>query len=145
MKMTTAVRHLGIQQRIMLYVVVGLAIMFGAFAFVGFRATERATQLVFQERLNIASTMGGILERDFLHVERDVQEAAPAFLSSDRANLEPASQALLGHLSRTDPFPFFQVTGIAVISADGRLLAESGAPLLRSEGDAQVIASAATE
>ncbi len=48
--LTARFDRIGIQTRIMLYVTVGLAAMFGGFAWLGFRAVGDATQLVHEER-----------------------------------------------------------------------------------------------
>lgn len=136
-------QRLGLQQRIILYVAMGLAIMFGGFGLFSSRAIGQATQLVYQERLSIASTAAGILERDFLHAVRDAQEATPVLMDSDRAQLGVTVRTLLNHLSKTDPFPFFRVTGVAVLSDEGRLLAESGRPSSLPDREAAAISSAA--
>ena len=126
--MMTLFKRLGIQQRIMLYVTVGLVIMFGVFAIVGFLSVQQATKLVYEERLSIAYTTAGILERDFLHVARDVREEPIEFFMSDEQDLDAAAHRLLDHLSETDPFPFFRVTGVWVLTAGGEMRAGIGEP-----------------
>lgn len=128
MDVRTRFKRLGLQQRIMLYVLIGLAIMFGGFVFLGLRSIEQATELVYRERLSTAYTIAGILERDFLHVARDVQESGRQLREEDGQRLEIAGRRLLSHLAETDPFRFFHVTGVWVLDAEGRLLAEAGAP-----------------
>ncbi|MEK7863545.1 MAG: hypothetical protein AAB295_09810, partial [Chloroflexota bacterium] len=54
--------RIGIQTRIMLYVTLGLAAMFGGFAYLGFRAVGEATELVYEERLRTAYTTASIIE-----------------------------------------------------------------------------------
>ena len=49
MKKLTRYKRLGIQKRIMLYVTVGLTLMFGVFALVGLELVQRATELVYEE------------------------------------------------------------------------------------------------
>lgn len=49
--------RLGLQKRIMLYVAMGLVLMFGAFSYIGMQAVHRATELVFAERLAIARVL----------------------------------------------------------------------------------------
>jgi hypothetical protein len=56
-------RHLGLQRRIMLFVVLGLSRMFGSLAVIGLGAIDHSTQLVFRERLSTAHTTAPILER----------------------------------------------------------------------------------
>ncbi|MBI2866596.1 MAG: HAMP domain-containing protein [Chloroflexi bacterium] len=140
----TRFKRLGIQKRIMLYVAVGLVIMFGGFALVGFRSVREATQLVYEERLTTAYTTAGILERDFLHVSRDVDEVSAELFMADKERLEATAYRLLSHLSKTDPFPFFQVTGVWVITGEGMVAAVAGEPKIgSSEEVAQVISWAA--
>lgn len=67
-------KRLGIQKRVMLYVTLGLAVMFGSFALVGLQSIQEATELVYDQRPSIAYTTAGMLARDFLHVARDVGE-----------------------------------------------------------------------
>jgi hypothetical protein len=50
-------RHLGIQQRIMLYVTVGLVLMYGSLAFLGLQSIQQATDLVYAERLTFGISM----------------------------------------------------------------------------------------
>ncbi|MBI4336519.1 MAG: HAMP domain-containing protein [Chloroflexi bacterium] len=135
-------RHMGIQKRIMLYVTVGLLVMFSSFVFLGLRSISHATDLVYQERLNIAYTTVGILERDFLHIARDVQEELHLPVSPDDQGANEAARGVLDHLSTTDPFPFFHVTGVWVLGPDGTLIAESGYPKATStEGTTSMASS----
>lgn len=120
--MLTRYRRLGIQQRIMLYVVVGLAVMFGSFAFLGLQSIQQATDLVYEERLSTAYTIIGILRTDFSHVARDAQEESGGLAAADAQRQAIAAGDLLDHLSKTDPFRFFQVTGLWILDADGRFL-----------------------
>lgn len=66
-------RRLGLQKRIMLYVTVGLAALFGVVAVLGLDAIDEATRLVYRERLSTAHTTAGILERDFARVSATVE------------------------------------------------------------------------
>ena len=99
--MTRRFARLGIQKRIMLYVAVGLVIMFGGFGFLGFLSVREATQLVYEERLATAYTVAGIIERDFLHVARDVDEESRGLLRGDATKRASAAHALLDHLAET--------------------------------------------
>src|SRR5262250_593326 len=121
------IRHLGIQQRIMLYVTVGLVVMFGSIAFLGLQSIQQATDLVYAERLTRAFTIAGIFQSDFRHIDGDVQEEGPDLLV-DGASLDESARRLLAHLSDVDPFRFFRATGIWVIGQDGRHLAAAGSP-----------------
>lgn len=124
--------RLGIQKRIMLYVTLGLAITFGGFVFIGFRSINRATGFVYVERLNTAQTTAGIMERDFLHLSRDVTERSDRW-SGDQSSLDETAGTLFEHLSETDPFPFFMVTGVWVLDREGKILGHAGNPAPRSE------------
>jgi len=110
-------RRLGLQKRIMLYVTVGLALLFGVVAFVGLGAIDQATQLVFGERLTTAHTTAGILERDLARVATDVGEAELQLGPAAGAGASETAQRLLDHFTRTDPYPFFQVSGIWLLDA----------------------------
>jgi hypothetical protein len=58
----------------MLYVTVGLAVMFGVLALLGLGAIGQATQLVFAERLSTAETTAGMLEGGFARIAADARE-----------------------------------------------------------------------
>src|SRR6266508_1158019 len=74
--MNLSFRRLGLQRRIMLYVTLGLAAMFGFLVFLGLGAIDQASRLVFEERLSTAYTTAGIIERDFGRIATDVREAS---------------------------------------------------------------------
>jgi len=135
--------RLGIQTRIMLYVTVGLAIMFGGFASIGLRSVGEATRLVYEERLNTAYTTAGVLERDFLHVARDADEEFADVTAGGEERLEPLARALLSHLAGTDPFPFFRVTGVWVVTSAGVAKAAAGQPEIGSSDQIAKVVSAA--
>jgi signal transduction histidine kinase len=133
-------RHLGLQRRIMLYVTGGLAAMFGVLVFLGLGAIEEATQLVFTERLTTAYTTAGVLERDLTRVAIDSRETGAQLL---RTGAGPASekvaQGLLDYFRRTDPYPFFEVSGVWLLDDRGALLDEAGSPIsAAATGGAQV-------
>ncbi|MBI2885723.1 MAG: HAMP domain-containing protein [Chloroflexi bacterium] len=112
----------------MLYVTVGLALMLGSGAVVGLGSVEEATQLIYRERLSTAYITAGILERDFLHVARDAEEVSLDLLRGEAADPATAARAMLKHLSQTDPFPFFQVTGVWVLDGQSGAVATAGSP-----------------
>jgi hypothetical protein len=93
-------RRLGLQRRIMLYVTVGLALMFGVLAIVGLDAIDQATQLVFRERLSTASTTAGIMDRDFARVAADAREAGRLLSASGEPSPEIVVQSLLERFKR---------------------------------------------
>lgn len=126
--MAHRLRRLGLQRRIMLYVTVGLAAMFGVVALLGLDAIDQATQLVYRERLTTARTTAGIFERDFARVAAEVAEvqADPEFGS--RAP-QTAARRLLDRLAANRELSqFFSVSGIWLLDGRGRVLDEAGAP-----------------
>ncbi|MBI2958557.1 MAG: HAMP domain-containing protein, partial [Chloroflexi bacterium] len=136
---------MGIQRRIMLHVAVGLIVLFGAFATVGFLSVREATQLVYEERLATAYTVAGIVERDFLHVSRDVHEVFDEFPLWAGEASDIAARELLRHLSGTDPFPFFRITGVWIVAGDGRIRAAVGEPVAPQGKQATQVASWAAQ
>jgi two-component system sensor histidine kinase UhpB len=123
-------RHLGLQKRIMLYVVVGLAVMFGIVAVLGLAAIDEATRLVYHERLSTAHTAAGILERDFARVAAAIEEAHVELFPGSGSRV-PAGTAtrLLARFQRTpEVYPFFAIEGIWLLDGSGRVLDEAGVP-----------------
>ena len=119
----------GIQRRIMTYVAVGLVVVFAITAFLGLRAIQQATELVFAERLNTARTAVGILERDFRRIADDVEEFGDAILTARTPQtLAQTTSRLFDRIARTDFLAFQTVSGVWIVSAEGRLLAEAGRP-----------------
>jgi signal transduction histidine kinase len=119
---------LGLQQRIMLYVTLGLLLIFGSVAVVGLKSIQQATALVFQERLTRADTIASILTADFRHVSGDVREERADLSGPDPLQRTQAANRVLDHLAQSDTFSFFSATGIWVVGTDGRLLAAAGTP-----------------
>lgn len=122
-------RRLGLQLRIMLYVTVGLAVMFGVLAFLGLGAIDQATQLVFQERLSTAYTTAGILASDLGRTATEVEQASHEIAGVGSGTVRPGdASAILTHLEQADLSPFFGVTGIWLLSPAGDLLDQAGNP-----------------
>jgi signal transduction histidine kinase len=119
---------LGLQQRIMLYVTLGLLLIFASVAVVGLKSIQQATALVYQERLSRADTIASILTGDFRHVSGDVREERSDLSSPDPLQRTQAANRVLDHLGQSDTFSFFSATGVWVMGTDGRLLAAAGAP-----------------
>jgi len=128
--MNLSFRRLGLQRRIMLYVTLGLAAMFGFLVFLGLGAIDQASRLVFEERLSTAYTTAGIIERDFGRIASDVREASrmEAMASGSDAPGPEAAALLFDHMTRTDPYPFFKVSGIWLLDQAGNLLGAAGLP-----------------
>jgi signal transduction histidine kinase len=136
-------RRIGIQTRIMLYVTLGLAAMFGGFAYLGFRAVGEATALVYEERLGTAYTTASIVERDFVHVARDTDEVFANVDTRAAEQLQPTTARLLRHLADTDPFPFFRVAGVWILTDAGVTNAATGEPAITSQEQIGKILAAA--
>jgi signal transduction histidine kinase len=118
-------RHLGLQRRIMLYLTIGLATMFGVSAIVGSAAIDEAAALVFDERLATAYTTAGIIERDFARLAADVrstQEADPRLPGDHVAE----AQRFVDDLGTKERYPFFSVIGACLADADMRVIADVG-------------------
>jgi len=129
-------RRLGLQRRIMLYVTVGLAVMFAVLALVGLDAIDQATQLVFRERLSTASVTAGIIERDLARVADDARQAGRSLLEPDGP--PPVTDVTRGLLEefaqRADPSVFFRVSGVWLLNGRGTVLAAAGLPAAPAPG-----------
>lgn len=129
-------RRLGLQKRIMLYVAVGLVAMFGALAYLGMQAIGQATELVYEERLGIAYMTARTLERDFVHVARDVLEMEPELtVTPPGSQADAVAGRLLRHLSSTDPFPFFRVSAVWLLDPGGQVIGAAPRQALDAVGD----------
>lgn len=129
-------RHLGLQRRIMLYVVVGLATMFAVLALVGLDAIDQATQLVFRERLSTASISAGIIERDLARVADDARQAGRSLAEQvgPPPGTDIAGGVLDGFAQRADPSVFFRVSGVWLLDGRGTVLAAAGLPAAPAPG-----------
>ncbi len=107
----------------MLYVTVGLAVLFGLVTILGLGAIDQAAQLVFNERLATAHTTAGILERDFERVATKIDEA-----ERELAGSTGTAAALLDRLDRSAPFLFFRISGVWLIDGQGRPRDAAGLP-----------------
>jgi signal transduction histidine kinase len=136
--------HIGLQQRIMAYVMLGLLLVFGSVAFVGLHSIDQATDLIYQERLTLAYTISSTLTSDFSHIDGDVREEGSGVTSLDPVERAQSANRLLEHLTDVDPFRFFHVSGLWVLSAqDGSILATAGFP--RPAADSNVAVAYETE
>ena len=133
--------RLGLQKRIMLYVAMGLVLMFGAFSYIGVQAVHRATDLVFDQRLAMAQSVAAGLSEDFDHVRRDALEETGALgRGTDATVLEEATHRALVHLAGIDRFTFFIVDGVWLVDTRGEVL--TSAP--RDSGKARPVPLPAT-
>lgn len=122
-------RRIGLQRRIMLYVTVGLALMFGVVAYLGLGAIDQATHLVYEERLTTAYTTAGILERDLERIAADARETARDRLPGSTSGSTGIAVDILDDLQLSDAAsPFFSVVGVWVLDEQGTMLDHAGSP-----------------
>jgi len=126
--MMNAFRRMGLQKRIMLFVVTGLVVMFGGFIFLGLRSIQQATDMVYEERLNTAYATAGLLVHDFNHVFQEVEEDTEEILRTDRRFSIGIANGLLARFSNFSPSPFFRVTGVWVMDDRNQLVEQAGVP-----------------
>ena len=120
---------MGVQRRIMLYVITGLVLMFGVLILAGLRALDQATQLVFEARLSTAKSLALILERDLAHVAAEVEAFEGDLVRTPEGpELDRLVSEVMDHLTAADPFAFFISDGIQVLTPDGLMIAVAGVP-----------------
>jgi signal transduction histidine kinase len=104
----------------MLYVAIGLAGMFFAVYWLAARTIDTATQAAFEERLAIAETVAGALSSEFDHAIRDaVEETESLGLHMSVSEAHAVARVTYEHLSQTDNFSFFEITGVTISSLSG--------------------------
>jgi HAMP domain-containing protein len=135
---------LGLQRRIMLYVAVGLSIMFGVLAFLGLGAIDQATELVFNERLASAHTTASTLERELGGVATDVREEATELFANTDPGATGGAERLLSRFPPGDSSPFFRVSGLWILDSAGRLLSQAGDPGATAASESAVAGAAAS-
>jgi nitrate/nitrite-specific signal transduction histidine kinase len=100
--------RLGLQQRIMLYVSGGLAVVLAAYGLVSLQAVRQSTDLVFQERLAVARAVGQEIDRDLVHVQGELSEAnevaGPALVAGHPDDARAAMDAVYQHWLHYDGF-----------------------------------------
>jgi len=117
----------------MLYVTIGLATMFGVGAVVGLAAIDRATGLVFEERLATAYTTAAIIERDFARLAANVRSiAALQFDEPALAVPQIVAERILADVGTPGEYPFFSAVSVCLGGAGGELVAEAGAAVSES-------------
>jgi hypothetical protein len=110
---------MGLQRRIMLYAAIGLALMFFGFAYLGFNAVNRTTQLVFQERVKLAQSVAAAVEQSLDHVVSDVLEEA---LEGAQWPSQKLASEVFRHLTEVDAFALMHISGAWVVDGNGMLL-----------------------
>ena len=115
--------RLGLQKRIMLYVGIGLVIIFVSLFVVGTQAIDKGTDLVFAERLGIAQNIAAALANDFDHASRDTEEELAALGPDASADtMDALVRETLVHLAEVDDFSFFKVTDATLLDSAGRVM-----------------------
>jgi signal transduction histidine kinase len=129
-------RRLGLQRRIMLYVTLGLTLMFGVVALLGLDAIGEATELVYQERLTTAHTTAGTIVREFAHVAAEVDEAGQDLFPRPGSGAPAGAAArLLARLERSpELYRFIRVSGVWLLDDSGRLREQAGEPRTGEDG-----------
>jgi signal transduction histidine kinase len=133
-------RHLGLQRRIMLFVVAGLSLMFGTLAVLGLGTIDQATQLVYRERLSTAYTTAAILDGDLAQVAADAREEGEELSLASVTSVPSGSAAvLLERLEESEQYPFFHVAGVWIVDPSGAPLAVAGSPAATSTSVAAAV------
>ncbi|MBI4307947.1 MAG: HAMP domain-containing protein, partial [Chloroflexi bacterium] len=99
-------QRLGLQRRIMLYVAVGLALMFTIGAYLGLLAIGKSTELVYHERLGTALTTATVLDHNIEQLNHDVESARRRLVSArSPKELVEAAAYHLTEASAERPYP----------------------------------------
>lgn len=125
-------RNLGLQRRILLLVALGLAGIFGLFAYLSLQAIQQSTDIIFQERITMAQALAGEMDSAFSDLQGQLEKTAP-ILAAGQEDPE-ATQAILHRLYQdlTGPQRWSAVgvsglawvnqgKGLAVAEPEGRL------------------------
>lgn len=100
--------RLGLQRRIMLYVLGGLLIVLAAYSVVSLQAIGQSTDLVFRERLGVARAVAQEIDADLLHLQRELTESAdrvgPKLAADQMDAVQAELDAVYEHWSAYDGF-----------------------------------------
>lgn len=115
-------RRLGLQRRIMLYVAIGLALMFTIGAYVGLLAINQATDLVYRERLGTAYTTATALDNNLQALAHHVGSVRSRLLKANsRQEWGEACSDLFAQLSDSSAFAFVRAQGLWLIDQGGEV------------------------
>lgn len=107
--------RLGLQRRIMLYVAVGLVLMFAIGAYVGLLAIHQATDLVYRERQSTAFVTAGMLDQNLRDIAHNVEFVRSRLLRTNPPEgLEEIGQELLAEVSHSSS-PFVRTQDLFLI------------------------------
>lgn len=133
-------KSLGIQRRILLYVGVALALLLAGFALLGINAVRQSTDMVYEERLNTAYVVAGIMNQDILRVAEDVNQLSADTSGNGLEATQSGADRLLAHLAGTGTSTFFNVTGVWLLDSQGNLLASAGTPAPQANAAGPILA-----
>lgn len=103
-------RQLGLQRRTVAYVTIGLIIMFSVFAYEGLQTVQRSTQMVFQERLNLAHTIAGAIDHSLDNLSADIEASLSGQAAgSSIPSLQEDAERTLVRLKSTQAGPFSMI------------------------------------
>lgn len=123
MKAISISSEFGLQRRIMLYAVIGFALLFGGYFALGMHTVNRSTEMVFSERLTIAQSVAASLGQEFGHAVSDATEEMDSLTaSSDQLSIDSAVRDTFSHLSKVDRFSLFEIERVNLIHKNGELI-----------------------
>lgn len=123
MKAISIPSELGLQRRIMLYAVIGFALLFGGYFALGMYTVNRSTEMVFRERLTIAQSVAALLGQEFDHAISDaIEEMDSVTASSDQLSTDSAVRDTFSHLSEVDRFSLFEIERVHLIHKNGEFI-----------------------
>ncbi|GBD11858.1 Signal transduction histidine-protein kinase/phosphatase DegS [bacterium HR23] len=129
-------RRLGLQRRIMLYVALGLALMFGAIAYGGLQAIRQATDQVYRERLATALATAGMVEQDLRHLAHLAQTQGRRLVQATTGQeREAVGRELVAQIALPSHSRFIVGNGLWLVGPGGEVVFASP-PSLASEGRA---------
>ncbi|HJW87961.1 MAG TPA: hypothetical protein VJ565_00595, partial [Dehalococcoidia bacterium] len=129
--------RLGLQLRIMVYVTVGLVLLFGGLAYFGTQTVNLASVQVLNERSAFAQSLAVDLDDDFEHLAFYVRLAAEGLNLSNRDSRQAADR-IYQALGPGATGRFIWVSSLRILDGHGQLLAAvpatpRDAPLLNTE------------
>jgi len=116
--------QLGLQKRIMSYVTIGLVVIALGYTYIGLRAIEQSTEMIFQERMTMAQTIAGQVEGLLEHVMEELEgtgdEVALALEADDMQGIEETLRTLYHHWVVFHHFT--KPCTISLIDLEGRVM-----------------------
>jgi signal transduction histidine kinase len=117
--------RLGLQKRIIAYVIVGLVIIFSAFAYLGLQAVNRSTELIFEERLKIAHVIAAAVEQSSGHLAANIEVSlAGQETGYDVQELQTGVEQVFAGMESSQA-TFFSMAALEVWDSRGELVAQT--------------------